>query len=186
MLKGKNNRKRKEVPLEEKIWQNLINQIMNDIRGKIAILKSMISAQVNEYVCAGLYTFILEEFGKLILLQRSPKKNSKITIKYAGEFTNHEIKFSTALNYLQQYGYEEAYVLNNHGSFSPKSFSWKSFTIGQLVNFDTRLALFYTDLELDKNSGKIVISRPPFVDIEFLKKAVTTFEKAIDKYASYL
>ena len=184
MLKDKNNHKRKEVQLEEKIWRSLMNQIMNDIKGKVVILKSMIFNKVNEYVCAGLYTFVLEEFGKAILLRRSPKANSRITIKYADEFTNHDIKFTTALNYLQHNGFEEAYILNNYGSFSPKSFSWECFTIGQLVNFDTRLALFYADLELDSNTGNIVISNPPFIDKAFLEKAVTTFEKAISMYDS--
>jgi hypothetical protein len=87
----------------------------------------MISHQLDEYICAGVYTFVLEEFGKLTLLAQYPKmKNNKREIKYANEFMNHEAKFAAALDYLQANGFEESCVLNNHGDFSPKSFSWKS------------------------------------------------------------
>jgi len=114
------------VPLEEGIWRALMQEILIAGRKKISIVKNMVSLSLDEYICAGLYTFILEEFGKLILLAACPIINNKREIKYAGEFgefTNHERKFGAALDYLEANGFEEAYILNNEGSFDPKSFS---------------------------------------------------------------
>ena len=102
MLKNHGGRKPKSVLLEEKVWRDLMNEILNGIKKNIAVLRSMVSTKLDEYVCAGLYTFALEEFGKLLLLQRSPKRMSnKREIRYASEFTIHEVKFSSALDYLQ-------------------------------------------------------------------------------------
>ena len=159
-------------------------QILSEIKKKIDTLKSMISTKLDEFVCAGLYTFVIEEFGKLILLRRSQRnKSNKMSIQYAREFTNHEVKFETALDYLQLNGFEDAYILNDYGGFSAKSFSWKGFSIGQLVNLETRLSLFYSDLVLDAKSRNVDISKPPFIDKAFLERAVTTFESAIAKYS---
>ena len=109
-------------------------------------------------------------------------KNNKREIKYADEFTNHKTKFEATLDYLQSNKFEESYILNDKGSYSPKSFSWKSFTIGQLVDFDTRLLLFYSDLDKNPQSGNITISKMPFIDRAFLETAVLTFERAVNAY----
>jgi hypothetical protein len=65
----------------------------------------MVSDQQDEFFCAGIYTFILEEFGKVILLRQCERtRSNKIEVKYADEFTDHEAKFETALGYLEKNG----------------------------------------------------------------------------------
>jgi len=100
-----------------------------------------------------------------------------------GSFTNHERKFGAALDYLEANGFEEAYILNDEGNFDPKSFSWRSFTIGQLVDLETRLSLLCSDLEEDSKTGNIVIRKAPLIDKTSLEIAVTTFEKVINSYS---
>ena len=111
VLKDLEGRKRKIVPLDEQIWRVFMQEILDEVRKKIAVLKNMIHLKLDEYICAGLYTFVLEEFGKLILLAQSHRvSNNKREVKYANEFTNHEKKFAAALDYLQAEGFEEGTV----------------------------------------------------------------------------
>ena len=51
-------------------------------------------------ISAGLYTFALEEFGKLLLLKDSVRvaNNTKRKVIYADEFTNHEKKIRNCNN----------------------------------------------------------------------------------------
>lgn len=150
---------------------------------RIAVVNGMIDHNLDEYICAGLFTFIIEEFGKLIILTKCPRRsNNTREVNYAGQFTEHEVKFATALDYLQENGFEEAYLLNNAGDFDPKSFSWKGFIIGQLVDFDARLSLFYSDLERN-TTGKIIVSKIPYIDKAFLGTAARTFQKAMDGFS---
>jgi hypothetical protein len=171
-----------KVSLDDTTWRTLMKDILYATKQKISILKNMISLNLDEYVIAGLYTFVLEEFGKLILLSNSLITNSAREIVYFKGFSDHKAKFEASLNYLQSNKFEESYILNDKGSYSPKSYSWKSFTIGQLVDFDTRLSLFYSDLDKDPQSGNLTISKMPFIDKAFLKTAVLTFEKAVNAY----
>jgi hypothetical protein len=50
------------------------------------------------------------------------------------------------------------------------------------VNLESRSALFYSDLNFDDKTGKIVISKIPFINEAYFERAITTFEKAIEKY----
>jgi hypothetical protein len=170
------------VSLNDATWRTLMKEILDATKQKISILKNMISFKQDEYVIVGLYTFVLEEFGKLILLSKCPFTNNAREIVYLKGFSDHKAKFEAALDYLQSNKFEESYILNNTGSFSPKNFSWHNFTIGQLVDFDTRMSLFYSDLDKDPQSGNITISKMPFIDRAFLETAVLTFEKAVNAY----
>jgi hypothetical protein len=184
MLKKSDGRKPKFVEVDNGLWYNLTHQSFEDLKKKLTELRSMIDLKVDEYICAGVYTFVLEEFGKVLLLLESPlvgKNKDKRGIKYSSVFGNHDNKFSTALDYLQIKKFEEAYVLNNEGSFSPKSFGWRRFTIGQMVTVEARLNLFFSDLNED-TTGKITISQRPYIDPDYLKAAVIAFEKAMNAF----
>lgn len=170
------------VNLDEQTWRVLMQEILVATRKKISSLKNMISSHQDEYICAAIYTFILEEFGKLILLSSSQINNSRREIMYTEEFTNHNRKFEAALDYLEDNEFEDAYILNDQSSFDPKSFSWRSFDIGQLVDLETRLSLLYSDLEEESKTTNIIISKAPSIERKFLEKAVTTFEKVINAY----
>jgi hypothetical protein len=86
MLKNRRGRKPKIVLLEEAVWEQSKIAILDSIKEGIDILKTMIRLELDEYVCAAFYTFITEEFGKLIILSKAPKmNNSRREVKYASE-----------------------------------------------------------------------------------------------------
>lgn len=105
----------------------------------------MIEVEGSEEICAGIYTFALEEFGKLLTLEKCQLvvNGTKVRISYSSEFTNHDKKFEQAFDYLQSFSETsyKCYVLNDTGSFSPKSFTWKSFNIGLIADFEARIRL---------------------------------------------
>jgi hypothetical protein len=141
-------------------------------------------------VSAGLYTYALEEFGKLILLDKSEPvaNNTKRKIRYRNEFTSHDTKFEAAFDYLQDHNPSsyKCYVLNDEGSYSPRSFTWHSFHIGLLADFKARMSIFYSDLSYKlNNSGvltnEIVIDEMPEIKREYLFKAIDELTTIVDK-----
>ena len=49
---------------------------------KISALKNLISLPNNEAILAGLYTYVVEEFGKIILLSKCPSVKNRREITY--------------------------------------------------------------------------------------------------------
>lgn len=183
MLKNSRGEKWKSVVVDQSLWHSLTQQTFDGLKEKLSELKTMVGVYLDEYICTAQYTFVIEEFGKVLLLAKCPLVGkNKREIKYSSEFADHDAKFSAALDYLQANGFEDAYVLNDEGSFNPKSFSWRRFTIGQLVDVETRFTLLYSDLDEDKQSGSIIISQTPNIDRTFLKRAVTTFDIAVNAF----
>jgi hypothetical protein len=70
------------VSLDDATWRTSMKEILDATKQKISLLKNMIFIKLDEYVIAGLYTFVLEEFGNLILLSKSPLTNTAREIVY--------------------------------------------------------------------------------------------------------
>lgn len=105
--------------------------------------------------------------------------NTKRKIKYRSEFTSHDRKFEAAFDYLQNFSPSsyKCYVLNDEGSYSPQSFTWRSFHIGLLADFKARKSIFYSDLsyKLDDSgepTNEIVIDEIPKIKREYLFDAI--------------
>lgn len=159
MLKNQRGDKRKDMDILEQELEQILRLTRDGIVRKLDSARRFID--IDKDVSAGLYTYALEEFGKIILLNHSKRvaNNTKRKVMYGDEFTNHEQKFPAAFNYLEQKGYAECYLLNNKGGFSSDSFSW-SFDIGLLAGFEARMSIFYSDFAYDANQN-IVIQKPP-------------------------
>lgn len=124
----------------------------------------------------------MEEFGKLLLLDNSKLIDRKGKINYRDEFVKHEIKFAKAFDYLQGRNYNNCIVLNDEGSFSPESFSWRSFTIGLIPKTEARLSIFYIDFIYTKEgTNNIDIMKIPLIDVEILRKGINELESAINE-----
>jgi hypothetical protein len=86
-----------------------------------------------EDVSAGLYTYALEEFGIYLLYKncKNVVNDTKKVIIYRKEFADHDIKFKTVFDFLQNDSYEGypcCMLINKKmGGFSPHTFSWKSY-----------------------------------------------------------
>lgn len=181
MLRNNREKKRKDMDIPEQDWIQMLYLTRDGITRKLDSARRLLD--IDKDVCAGLYTYALEEFGKIILLSRSEKvaNNQKRKIIYADEFTNHEERFPAAFDYLQDNGYEECYVLNNEGSFSAKSFTWRSFNIGLLGDFEARMSIFYSDFVYDANQN-IVIQKRPVVETDMLEKAINKLGTVVNQY----
>jgi hypothetical protein len=181
VLKNERGDKRKEMDILEQEWKQMLRLTSEGIIRKLDSARWFVD--IDKDVSAGLYTYALEEFGKLILLSSCKRvaNNTKRKVMYAEEFTNHEKKFPAAFDYLEDNGYEECYVLNNEGGFSPESFSWKGFDVGLLADFEARMSIFYSDFVYDANQN-IVIQKPPAVDLDMLGKAINKLEAVVNNY----
>lgn len=134
-------------------------------------------------VAAGLYSYTVEEFGKLLLVKDAKSTNNQYEINsnwFAGHKA-HIAKFTKALDHLEANSHENCYVLNDEGGFDPKSFSWKSFDIGLIPDFEARLSVFYSGFNA-KGSNDIDIIKIPNVDRSMLENAIHEFEKMIIKF----
>lgn len=97
---------------------------------------------VDEYIAAGLYTYAIEELGKILLLKQSEQTSDrKIQIEYVDKFIKHRPKFELAFYYLQQNGHGQCIILNS-GGYTPNGFT-RGYTIGLLADFEVRLSYYF-------------------------------------------
>jgi hypothetical protein len=130
---------------------------------------------IDEQISAGIYSYAVEEFGKLVVLLNTPLINSKYRINYANEFTCHSLKFKLAIDYLQK-NYSEVLELLE-GSFSSQRIASTSFSIRSLVaNLEARQSIFYSDF---KSEGSI--SAIPPVESELLRGAIDELKVVTNK-----
>jgi hypothetical protein len=181
MLKNRDGGKRREVTISDEVWKELRLATYQGMKDKLKASRLILEAGGSVEIAAGLYTFALEEYGKLLILQSSPRvqANSNRIIHYASEFTDHDRKFEIAFDNLQKTRHEYCYVLNDKGGFSPKSFSWRSFTIGLLADTEARLSIFHSDLKEDSEKG-IVLQDIPYVLNDYLVRAIEELESVLD------
>ena len=138
------------------------------LNGIIKLLDSVEKLMQNggdKAICAGLYTYAIEEYGKLLLKQYGPS-SGKVKIKYRNEFRSHNAKFSIAFKQLPR----ECTTLHK-GIFDPKIFDPQIFDTPEIADCENRQAVFYSDFA---NSGGI--KRVPSVDRNRLEKAVSSLK----------
>jgi len=139
------------------------------------ILKLLDSAQIlldnggSVTICAGLYTYAVEEYGKIVLLKKSRKIDGHVRVKYKKGFRDHNTKFRLGVKNLPQ----ECKTLRI-GDFDPNFFDPKCFdTETVIADFKSRMSVFYTNF---LESGKDIESVPP-VDEKLLKNAMIKLRK---------
>jgi AbiV family abortive infection protein len=112
-------------------------------------------------ICAGLYTYAVEEYGKLLLLNKCKPSGGMVEIRFRDWFRNHTDKFNIANENLP----DECKTLHK-GAFS-RAFRSQDFDTETVADFEARLAIFYSDFT-DRGD----IKRVPSVDKDLLKKAI--------------
>jgi hypothetical protein len=173
VLKDQNGNKPNEIEVSEEIWTETKNQVLQGIVKKIDAAKRLI--ETDKEIAAGIYIYVVEEFGKYLFLQNSKSYDTRCTILYRNGFVKHEVKFLLALDYFEKHGYDKCKVLNHEGSFSPKSYSWRSYSQGLLVQTEARLSIFYSDFEysgINKDKDNIGVMKIPTVDSIILNEAL--------------
>jgi hypothetical protein len=170
--------------LEMEIDVGLRNDMRRFIREKIIhnleATKRFLELKEEGYddICAGLYTYTVEEYGKILFLNSlSPSSpNNKIKVRYTNDnqgFLDHYHKFPLALK--DKDLPEPCKLLRR--DFVPGDFEPDDFVMGLSADFDARLSIFYADFnENDKYSS---IKQAPEVDSPVLKEAVDKFPEFI-------
>ena len=157
--------------------------ITEDLRNKTIeitlqrILKLLDSAQIlldnggHLAICAGLYTYAVEEYGKIVLLRKSRKINGHVRVKYKKGFRDHNTKFRLGVKNLPN----ECITLRI-GIFDPNICDTKIFdTETVIADFKSRMSVFYTNF---LESGKDIESVSP-VNEKLLRKAITKLRKIV-------
>lgn len=119
----------------------------NTLSGIIAILQFIERAlgnrnltQNDTAVLAGLYTFAVEEYGKLLMLAELQPANGQVTVPYGGGIRNHSRKFAAAIERLPAVctGFESPLEQEIMDGFVSTELS--------PVDMEARLGIFYSDL----------------------------------------
>jgi AbiV family abortive infection protein len=172
MLLDRTGRKVKILEVAEGQWKAVMQEIHRRIIELLTFVEEFLKTDSSERICAGLYTFAIEEYGKLLLLKAYNPSNGKIQIKYDKEFTNHTAKFNKAFQNLP----EECKRLYK-GVFDPKIFDRGIFATDEIAELYARLAIFYTDFEDLSGRIKPLLS----VDRRLLQTAITSLKSIVLK-----
>ncbi len=170
--------KKEKRTVDEETWTNLRFATYHNIKYLLNATKVLLDFNIEQnkevlsehpWVAGGLYTYAIEEYGKLLILNSSQPIEGKVQIDY-GLFTNHSEKFKKAIEHLPSECISISKGLFNSKIFDPKIFN----TEGTITTFNARKGIFYTDLD-NKNKLKMT----PHVDASTLKKAVEKFSEII-------
>lgn len=161
------------ILLEDK-GKDLIKNIHDGIIKKLRSAKQLVN--FDKEISAGLYTYALEEFGKLLLVKGSKLKTYQYEIKHEW-FRTHKDKFPKAFDYLQENNHGQCIAIAE-GDYNPNDFYWRDFMIGLPANFKARLSIFYCDFKI-KGSDDIEILEATNVDKNMLQNAIDELEKAV-------
>lgn len=111
----------------------------------------------------------IQKTKKFLLLNSIKEQNGIFQIKYKDEFRNHSEKFQKALENIP----EECKLVHS-GGYTNTGFTSNSFNTDVIAGFETRLGIFYSDLDEGKR-----VQLLPQVDLNSLSKALERFTKLI-------
>lgn len=186
MLETTDGHKYTCVHVTQELWLELIQRTYDGIVSKINACKKFSDYPEHKTVVAGLYTYAIEEFGKLLILKdcRRLKSSNKREIVYGDRFANHDEKFKQANLYLENSNHEKSFLLNTP-SFSSKSFSAQSFNVKEVIADQiARLSVFYSDL--DEVGSEYKVTRTSVVNEQALKDAIVDFSNVIEDFKKQL
>lgn len=174
MLKDKNGNWVESLEITEKLWKEMMKEIIiRKIPKLLDCSENLLHNGADESVCAGLYTYAIEEYGKLLLLKQYSPVNGKVQIEYRYHFRNHEPKFEIAIRNLPK----ECTTLSK-GVFDPGIFDKKIFDVGQVADFEARLDAFYSDFT-DSADG---VRPVPSVDKDCLQNSIKQFKILVSNF----
>jgi AbiV family abortive infection protein len=164
--------------ISEELWKNLIKESHISAVKSLDASEKLLADVGNDKVSAGLYTYAVEEFGKLLLLYQYSPSNQEVTIEFKKIFREHKDKFRVATEYLKKIA--PASLVIGGPLFDPAIFDPAIFdTLETIIkNLETRLAIFYCDVSDSGDS----IKENPAVEREDLKKAIGELRKVLNNF----
>jgi AbiV family abortive infection protein len=162
VLKDENGKWPKILWITEDLWKKTIDKTIHGVLRLLESAEILLDNGGNEAISAGLYTYAVEEYGKILVLKQSKHVEGKVEIKYREKFRCHSEKFKKAIDDLPKEcktigitGFEEGFE---------EGFERKYF----LADFEARMDVFYCDFS-DSRDG---IEPIPPVDKQRLKNAI--------------
>lgn len=168
--------------IDVELWKNLKSVTLFNIKSILESVKVLLDYNLEEnkevlyrhpFVCAGLFTYAIEEYGKLLILQSCDLVNNKVKIEYRTKFLIHKEKFRVAIEKLKSISPQSIELgksMFDSRIFNPRIFN----TDKTIAEFETRKTIFYSDFR----DNQIVTL--PNVDQETLQIAYNSFKSIID------
>ncbi len=155
------------LEITEELWKKMTQETLHGVVKMLESAERLLENGGNEAICAGLYAYAVEEYGKLLLLRHYSPSSGKIRIRYKDDFRKHAAKFGIAIERLPL----ECITLSK-GVFSRQVYSKEHFRTDEIADLEARQAAFYTDFT---DSGNRIKPVPP-VDKNLLRKAINQFK----------
>ncbi|MGI0016558.1 MAG: hypothetical protein ACREBU_24310 [Nitrososphaera sp.] len=162
------------IAISSQLRDQMMIHVRDGINHKIDAITKFIDITGYEQICGGLYTYAVEEFGKLLVLKQGTRlPNGDFEIDYKNGFLHHPTKFELAEGVLPNDCFEIS-----GGSYSRQSYSRDSYMVPTAADFETRLTIFNSDFDHSLTR----IQQPPRVNIALLKNALTIFKQFLSTY----
>jgi AbiV family abortive infection protein len=167
MLKDAKGKWVETLEIEEALWNRITVEALIKAITLADSAERLLQNKGDAAICAGLYMYAVEEYGKFLLLKQYGPSSGKVKVKYKDEFRSHREKFGIAVEHLPR----ECITLRK-GPFDPKIFAPKVFdTDDTITDCETRQAVFYSDFSESGDAIKYI----PLVDPKCLEKALSRF-----------
>jgi AbiV family abortive infection protein len=153
------------IYITEELGKKTIGIAIKRILTLLESAKILLEQGGDPTISAGIYTYAIEEYGKIVLLRESPRINGKIKVEFKGGFKNHFRKIGIAVDQLP----DECKYLRK-GIFDPSIFDPNIFDTQDVVaDFESRMGVFFTDFSETERD----IQNVPIVDGITLMNAIT-------------
>lgn len=129
------------VTISDALWKDTQHETVERIFTLLDSAEKLLQNKGNLAVCAGLYTYAVEEYGKLLFLQEDVPQFGKVTVTYKREFCWHPAKIPKALSVLPPECKFLKTPLFDPAIFDPNIFDAKLVK----ADFEARTTVFYTD-----------------------------------------
>lgn len=174
-----NNTKVVGLEIEIALRDEMVRTIQRRIITSLEALQRFLGLNANRFdeICAGIYTYAIEEYGKIRylreLLPLPPPNNNRVRVRYTNDnqgFLNHNHKFELALD---DNRLPKSCKRLSRGGFTRTGFTPTGFETDTPADFEARKAIFYTDF--DKTNNYNSIQNPPQLSRDALVTAVNDF-----------
>ena len=161
-MTDKCGRNSERFPISDELYKQILKETLQRSLTLLNSADILLDNEGDETVCAGIYSYAVEEYGKFFVLKQSGREDGNVIIKYSEEFTKHAKKFGLALSSLPP-------ECINLGEFGFEKGFEQGFERGKtILNFKARMAVFYTDFTDSRDRVKPI---PP-VNKTNLKNAI--------------
>ena len=148
------------MEISEELWNNLKKNTLSGVLRLLESAQKLLENNGEEAISAGLYTYAVEEYGKLILLGEYNSLDGKVSIDYYALFGgrgSHNLKFEAAIRKLPDECKHLGVDIWAPGIWAKGVWVDSSSVI---ADFNSRMAIFYCGLDKSKK----IINPVPLVD----------------------